>query len=230
MSDREGYGRQDPIINEIAKAFGLDTPGVIVGIYELRRMRNWGIEITNSVALRCIKTHVEEARKHQARLDAQDQQRSDDTHDPVVYYMRIGNRVKIGWTASLARRLEAINPEELMTFEPGDAAMEAYRHKQFARYRVHGEWFRLEGDVAEHIRKLANRTDVALVDIDALAVALGKPVEELRGLVRQGVIHPADLRRGMTRGRPRMLFDADEAAEALARRLDTGGPTDLEKR
>src|SRR5688500_6445579 len=36
----------------------------------------------------------------------------------VVYYMRIGNRVKIGWSTNLPSRLATINPEELMVTEP----------------------------------------------------------------------------------------------------------------
>ncbi len=69
----------------------------------------------------------------------------------VVYYMRIGNRVKIGTSGNLVGRLEAINPEQLMAVERGDYRVEGERHRQFARLRVHGEWFRLEGELVDHI-------------------------------------------------------------------------------
>ncbi len=72
----------------------------------------------------------------------------------VVYYMRIGDRVKIGTSASLAQRLETINPEELMATERGDRRVESRRHRQFADLRVHGEWFRLEGALIQHIDAL----------------------------------------------------------------------------
>lgn len=72
----------------------------------------------------------------------------------VVYYMRIGNRCKIGYSANLAGRLDAINPEELLVTEPGGPAQEAARHSQFADLRTHGEWFRYEGALAEHVAQL----------------------------------------------------------------------------
>lgn len=72
----------------------------------------------------------------------------------VVYYMRIGNRVKIGCSTNLVTRLAAINPEELMATEPGDLGTERERHEEFAELRTHGEWFRLEGTLAAHITTL----------------------------------------------------------------------------
>lgn len=76
------------------------------------------------------------------------------TRVDTVYYMRIGNRVKIGFTTDLDARLAAINPEELMVTEPGTRMTERRRHDQFAELRTHGEWFRLEGDLAQHIDAL----------------------------------------------------------------------------
>lgn len=72
----------------------------------------------------------------------------------VVYYMRIGNRVKIGWSTNLPSRLASINPEELMATEPGDRRLESLRHREFGPLRTHGEWFRLEGRLVEHIDRL----------------------------------------------------------------------------
>jgi hypothetical protein len=73
----------------------------------------------------------------------------------VVYYMRIGNRVKIGTTGSLKTRLEKINPEELITVERGGSMKESERHRQFAALRVNGEWFRMEEPLMAHIRQVA---------------------------------------------------------------------------
>lgn len=76
----------------------------------------------------------------------------------VVYYMRIGNRVKIGWSTSLASRLASINPEELMATEPGDRELEKLRHQQFRALRTHGEWFRMEPPLLDHIRQVKGRS------------------------------------------------------------------------
>lgn len=73
----------------------------------------------------------------------------------VVYYMRIGDRVKIGTSTNLRKRLSAINPEELLGYEEGGLGLERHRHKQFADLRTHGEWFKLEGALVEHLAALA---------------------------------------------------------------------------
>lgn len=72
----------------------------------------------------------------------------------VIYYMRIGNRVKIGWSTNLPGRLATINPEELMAVEPGGRAVECHRHAEFSYLRTHGEWFRLASPLVEHIASL----------------------------------------------------------------------------
>lgn len=72
----------------------------------------------------------------------------------VVYYMRIGNRVKIGFTTGLAERLKVINPEEIMAVEPGGYELEQRRHREFRHLRTHGEWFRLEAPLTDWIARL----------------------------------------------------------------------------
>lgn len=92
-----------------------------------------------------------------AHIKAKTPTRSGPTHEddqrkiPRVYYMRIGNRVKIGYTTNLRGRLASLNPEELMTFEYGGIDRERARHQEFARLRTHGEWFRYESPLVEHI-------------------------------------------------------------------------------
>lgn len=80
----------------------------------------------------------------------------------VVYYMRIGNRIKIGYSNNLAKRLAAINPEELMAFEFGDNTLEYTRHLQFRDLRTHGEWFRHEHPLAAHIKELQKLNPIHL--------------------------------------------------------------------
>lgn len=74
--------------------------------------------------------------------------------EEVVYYMRVGNRVKIGTTTNLRMRLASINPEELLAKEPGGYQLERSRHAQFKSLRTVGEWFKYEGALVDHIEKL----------------------------------------------------------------------------
>ena len=75
----------------------------------------------------------------------------------VVYYLRFGDRIKIGTSARPRRRLAAIWHDELLALERGDRAVERARHEQFAAQR-HGrtEWFTADGELLEHVRALAD--------------------------------------------------------------------------
>jgi len=78
----------------------------------------------------------------------------------VVYYLRYGDRVKIGTTANPRQRFAAIWHEEVLAFERGDRALEQRRHAQFAADRFAGsEWFTLSASLAEHIAIVAAGID-----------------------------------------------------------------------
>ena len=57
----------------------------------------------------------------------------------VVYYIRMGERIKIGRTTNLRRRLQSFHatPDQLLAIEPGPVEREQERHRQFAEWR-HG--------------------------------------------------------------------------------------------
>lgn len=76
------------------------------------------------------------------------------TAESIVYYMRVGNRIKIGYTTNLTHRLQSLLPEELLATEPGGRMLEKVRHQQFADLRCGGEWFRMEEPLTEHVDKL----------------------------------------------------------------------------
>jgi hypothetical protein len=73
----------------------------------------------------------------------------------VVYYIRFGDRVKIGTTNRLTQRLYAIPHDEVLATEPGSYALERERHTQFREDRVIGEWFQMSPRLMEHIKGLA---------------------------------------------------------------------------
>lgn len=74
-----------------------------------------------------------------------------------VYVIGFLDYVKIGWSDDLERRLSTIRrslPEQIKVH----AALECHRknerilHRQFAKYRTRGEWFRHEGELAQWIK------------------------------------------------------------------------------
>lgn len=85
---------------------------------------------------------------------------------PVVYYVQVGEFIKIGVTTRLRQRLQAYPPNKrLLATEPGNYALESKRHEQFEHLLAHGhEWFRCDAKLIDHIndlRKAAGATPIA---------------------------------------------------------------------
>lgn len=76
--------------------------------------------------------------------------------DGLIYYLQVGERIKIGFSTSIRRRLRAYPPgATLLAFEPGDLTKERERHHQFAQLRVAGrEWFMPGPELGAHITEL----------------------------------------------------------------------------
>lgn len=104
-----------------------------------------GIEITPALHLRML-----EAAEHKVREDAiaagevPEEPRhipiytSSQRHEPVVYYMRLGSLVKIGWSTNIRTRMDNLTGQGVMALEPGGSELEHRRHKQFAD--LHNPW------------------------------------------------------------------------------------------
>jgi hypothetical protein len=78
--------------------------------------------------------------------------------DPVVYYIKIGNHIKIGYTTDLATRMAALQPDHIFGTERGDRDLERQRHEQFAHLRSKGrEYFDPADDLMAHIIEVCSR-------------------------------------------------------------------------
>lgn len=70
----------------------------------------------------------------------------------VVYYIRFGDRIKIGTTMDIGTRLQALPHEELLLTEPGSYELEGKRHRQFNRHLIAGrEWFEAAPELLDFI-------------------------------------------------------------------------------
>lgn len=93
----------------------------------------------------------------------------------VVYYLRFGDRVKIGTTHNPRQRFAALAGEEVLAFELGDRAVERARHAEFAEDRLGtSEWFALSPRLLAHITVLADGRDPWHVHARWLADALAR--------------------------------------------------------
>lgn len=75
-------------------------------------------------------------------------------HETVVYFIRNGSRVKIGWTTNLQRRLSSLSlpASAVALLVPGGPAEENMLHNYFAATRVaRSEWFEITDSIEDYI-------------------------------------------------------------------------------
>lgn len=119
---------------------------------DLRLMEQFFEQQTSERAVRAARWRAEDER-YEAEKAALRQDR-----DGFVYYMRIGDRLKIGYSVDVRRRMRAYPPEsKLLAVEPGDRDLERSRHQQFRASLTHGrEWFTPTADLIEHIETVVS--------------------------------------------------------------------------
>jgi hypothetical protein len=75
----------------------------------------------------------------------------------VVYYIRLGDRIKIGTSGNPRSRIASLPHDEVLAFELGGRSLEQRRHAQFAAHRLGAsEWFAAHADVLAHVRDVAD--------------------------------------------------------------------------
>lgn len=166
--------RQHPVAAYLEERVGKDSPHYLAVLRSLWPISRLGIEITKEMVDKALLLELLRTPRPEEEVipDIPEPQVvrwriKGDAHTiswrpgmvvpprlSVVYYMRMGNRIKIGTTGNLVQRMSAINPEELMAVEAGNAQVERRRHNQFRALRSHGEWFRQEEPLIEHIKKI----------------------------------------------------------------------------
>lgn len=75
-------------------------------------------------------------------------------HQPLVYLLRNGNRIKIGTTTGLKRRIRtlALRPENVVLLLDGGQKLERELHHRFAGLRIGDtEWFAYDGPLIDFV-------------------------------------------------------------------------------
>jgi hypothetical protein len=140
------------------KRFGIlcDTHAVDIAIAVIQeqkarhRTEQFFAQQTTEQAVRHAEWRAEDER-YEAAKAALRQDR-----DGFVYFLRIGERIKIGYSVDVKRRMRSYPPgSELLAVEPGDRDLETQRHRQFAGSLLDGrEWFRPTPDVLELVDEI----------------------------------------------------------------------------
>lgn len=75
-----------------------------------------------------------------------------------VYYLRVGDQIKIGFSTDVRRRLRSYPPgSELLALEPGDKKLERRRHNEFFEWLAAGrEWFEPSDELLKHIQDVVD--------------------------------------------------------------------------
>jgi hypothetical protein len=86
--------------------------------------------------------------------------RGGDTSGEVVYFLRAGDAIKIGYTTNLAARQRSLEtasavPLELLASIPANRSEEARLHQEWSHLHIRGEWFRADEELLHYIRMLA---------------------------------------------------------------------------
>lgn len=97
-----------------------------------------------------------------------------ETRQPFVYYIRFGDRIKIGYTLDVRGRLANLPHDEVLAIEPGPIDLERMRHQQFTAHRISskGEWFRMHPDLLAHIEMLVQHFGTAETQLAAIGSQL----------------------------------------------------------
>jgi hypothetical protein len=72
----------------------------------------------------------------------------------LVYFIRFGDRIKIGFSRRILNRLNDLPHEEVLLLIPGTFKTEGALHNEFSHLRVSGEWFQAHPDLFARIEEL----------------------------------------------------------------------------
>lgn len=164
-----------PHLNEVKASVGLIKPEELDGYTDLLAAAQFGYtnrdpetfdkhEHLRQVAERHAVREAAEAAKRKPVLDIDnpdDMDRLGRILSPtsVVYFIRMGDLIKIGTTISIRKRVSqlSLTMSHVLATEPGSEVLESRLHEKFAHLREHGEWFRPEPDLLEYVEEVKRR-------------------------------------------------------------------------
>lgn len=110
-----------------------------------------------------------------------------ESHHPLVYFLLVGDRVKIGTSTNLRNRVSAMSMsmKDVVLIIPGGADVERELHRKYAKHRIHPqrEWFNVRGG----LYCLLARTELPPTP-DPLSPDVDEPRYTLTAAVREGII------------------------------------------
>lgn len=138
--------------------------------YEIRSQRLWkgpvGTKPTDEEMIEIMR-HCHRLTREAEEWNKNPNQRKSPKYrqNGVIYFLSAGDRIKIGFTSTLGRRMSQLrisNPDglELLGTLPGNRYIEEFVHWIFRASRESGEWFRFSDELATFIRKNVTKTEM----------------------------------------------------------------------
>lgn len=121
-----------------------------------------GYEIAMQYERAIVADHRQKQGEHAEKAVEVHEVKRGNREPSVVYYARIGDYIKIGFTTRLRNRLATLRVDELLAAEPGGADLERARHQQFATERIdlRRENFRQSDRLLVHIQAMRENHDL----------------------------------------------------------------------
>ncbi len=97
-----------------------------------------------------------ESEPPELRADRVTRSQAEASANSVVYYVRLGDHIKIGTTLDVHRRMQQlyVDASALLGTEPGGRDVETERHRQFADEHISRELFNPSRRLMDHISSL----------------------------------------------------------------------------
>lgn len=135
-------------------------------------MREAGISVEGALQI--------EAEEYQRQEDEKEERRKQKLAeiDGWVYYIKIGDHIKIGHTKDLYQRFARYPPNaEILAYHEGSRADERWMHHKFAAYLATGrEWFNDVTEIRQHIAKVIRKHGQPDIKIQRLGPKDSVPV------------------------------------------------------
>ena len=147
----------------------------------LTDLRDAGARLTDEIVRAAVALGRHYHKRNESPLPLPGQ-RISELDKALVYYVRMGNLIKIGTTRDMRQRMRELRPDEILAVEPGSYELETQRHQQFTRFRSHGEYFLPARPLIDHIsalRKKHGRTPEKRPNLQRSRRVLAKTPETL---------------------------------------------------